>query len=61
MFMMLALKCGQVSLVIPISQLSFVLTAAAATIFLAEAVTLRKISGLAMAILCIIFMAVNNG
>ena len=52
-FMILALKHGDASVVLPISQLSFVATALLGAAFLRERLTPRTIIGLALAILCV--------
>ncbi len=55
-FMIMALKYGDASIVLPISQLSFVFTAGLGAAVLSEPFTLRKTAGLAMAVLCVVFM-----
>ena len=60
MFMMLALRSGDASVVLPLSQMSFVATALAGCLLLGEKLTRRKSAGLAMAVLCVIFMALER-
>lgn len=55
--MMLALKYGDASIILPISQMSFLGTAVIAAFFLHEKLSLRKKTGMAFAVLCIVFMA----
>lgn len=59
LFMMLALKHGQASIVLPIAQLSFLITSVIGMIFLNEKLSLTKFSALLLALCCIIFMSVN--
>lgn len=61
MFLMLALRLGDASVVLPISQLSFVATALAGCLLLGERLSRRKSAGLAMAVLCVVFMALAKG
>jgi uncharacterized membrane protein len=56
LFMALALKAGDASTVLPVAQLSFIITAGAGIIFLGEPFSMRKAGGFAMAVLCIILM-----
>ncbi len=58
-FMSVALNHGDISIVIPVAQLSFVATAVAGIFFLGERLTVRKIAGMAMAALCILFMTIG--
>lgn len=55
--LMLALKHGEASIVLPISQMSFLGTAVIAALFLHEKLSPRKKAGVGFAILCIILMA----
>lgn len=55
-FMMLALEKGDASIVLPVSQLSFFITALLGVIFLKENLTKKKSFGLLMALICILFM-----
>ncbi len=59
LFMMLALERGQASVVLPVAQLSFLLTTIIGIIFLGEHLTARKTGGLVMALICIAFMAID--
>ena len=61
LFLGLALRCGEASTVLPVAQLSFIPTCAAGVILLREAVSARKIAGIAMAVCCIIFMTLGTG
>jgi len=56
-FMMMGLKRGDASTVLPISQLSFFASALIGVFFLKEKLTRRKSFGLLMAVICILFMA----
>ncbi len=60
LFMALALRAGQASTVLPVAQLSFVITAAAGIIFLGEPFSRRKAGGFVMAILCIVFLGLEH-
>lgn len=60
LFLTFALKYGQASVVLPISQLSFVGTTMLGAMFLREVLTTRKILGLTLAITCIILMAIPS-
>ncbi len=60
LFMALALQLGDASTVLPIAQLSFMVTALAGIAFLGESLTWRKAAGLAFAMLCIISMGLEN-
>lgn len=60
LFMMLALKQGDASLVLPITQMSFALTALAGIALMKEALSARKCAGIALGILCILLMGVNR-
>ena len=55
--MMLALKHGDASIVLPISQMSFLGTAVIAALFLHEKLSLKKKAGMGFAILCVVSMA----
>ena len=57
--MMLALKHGDASVVLPISQMSFLGTAVIAALFLHEKLSMTKKIGMGFAILCIISMALS--
>jgi len=52
-----ALKEGQASIIIPISQMSFVVTAILAYLFLGENFSIRKIFGLGSACLSILLLS----
>lgn len=56
-FMMLALRRGEASIILPITQLSFVVTSLIGIIGLNERLAWSKTAGLALAVLCVIFMA----
>jgi uncharacterized membrane protein len=60
LFLMLALRCGEASTVLPIAQLSFLFTAVLGVLFLQERLTRRKIAGFSLALLCIVFMVANQ-
>ncbi len=60
LFTALALKAGQASTVLPVAQMSFIVTAAAGVIFLGESFGKRQAIGLAMGILCIVFMGLEH-
>ncbi|MBU1932121.1 EamA family transporter [Patescibacteria group bacterium] len=60
LFMMLALKYGDASLVLPVTQMSFALTALAGIVFIKEPLTSRKCLGIALAMVCILLMGVNR-
>lgn len=59
LFMMLALKYGDASLVLPVTQMSFALTALAGIVFIKEPLTFRKCLGIALAAVCILLMGVK--
>jgi uncharacterized membrane protein len=59
LFLMLALKNGEAGVVLPITQLSFVLTTLLGVRFLSEALSSRKTVGLFLALVCISLMAVQ--
>ena len=60
LFMMLALKYGDASLVLPVTQMSFALTALAGIVIIKEPLTSRKCLGMALAMACILLMGVNR-
>ncbi|MFH1970088.1 MAG: EamA family transporter [Verrucomicrobiota bacterium] len=60
LFMMLALKYGDASLVLPVTQMSFALTALAGIVIIKEPLTSRKCLGIALAMVCILLMGVNR-
>ena len=60
LFMMLALKYGDASLVLPVTQMSFALTALAGIVVLKETLTSRKCLGIALAMVCMLLMGVNR-
>lgn len=60
-FMMLALKRGEASMVLPVSQLSFFVSALIGVFFLKERLNRRKSLGLFLAFLCVFFMAMVRG
>lgn len=55
--LMMALSFGEVSIVIPITQLSFILTAIVGILFLKETFTIRKGLGMISAMICVGVMA----
>ena len=59
-FMISAMRKGDASTVLPIAQLSFLITSLIGILFLRELCTLRKILGLVFALLCILFMAMDR-
>ena len=59
LFLILALKHGDASLVLPITQMSFVLTALAGIILMKEPFTVRKCAGVSLGVVCIILMGIN--
>ena len=60
LFMMLALKHGDASLVLPVTQMSFVLTALAGIVLMKEPLTTRKCAGVALGVCCILLMGVTR-
>lgn len=60
-FMMMALEKGEASTVLPVSQLSFFVTALIGVFFLKEKLNRRKSIGLLLAFLCVFFMAMIKG
>jgi len=60
LFMVLALKHGDASLVLPITQMSFALTALAGIVLMKEPLTARKFMGVSLGIFCILLMGVNR-
>jgi uncharacterized membrane protein len=60
LFLMLALKHGDASCVLPIAQLSFLGSALLGVFFLREALTRRKVAGLSLALVCILLMAADR-
>lgn len=60
LFMMLALKYGDASLVLPVTQMSFALTALAGVVLMKEPLTARKFAGVSLGIFCILLMGVNR-
>jgi uncharacterized membrane protein len=60
LFMMLALKHGDASLVLPITQMSFALTALAGIALMKEPFTARKCAGVSLGIICITLMGINH-
>jgi uncharacterized membrane protein len=61
LFLMMALQRGDASVALPVSQLSFAVTAAAGAVFLGEKISAGKAAGLALAFLCVIFMSLQKG
>ncbi|MDD5482498.1 MAG: EamA family transporter [Kiritimatiellae bacterium] len=59
LFLMLALKQGDASLVLPVTQMSFVLTALAGITVMKEPLTARKIMGISLGVLCIFLMGIK--
>jgi drug/metabolite transporter (DMT)-like permease len=60
LFLVLALKGGDVSIVLPITQLSFMVTCFFGLIFFHERMTTSKAIGVTLAIGCIMLMSVNR-
>jgi len=60
LFMILALKHGDASLVLPVTQMSFALTALAGIVLMKEPLTARKCAGVLLGIFCILLMGVNH-
>ena len=60
LFMMLALKHGDASLVLPVTQMSFALTALAGIVLIKEPLTARKCAGVSLGVLCILLMGINR-
>lgn len=58
-FMMIALEAGDASVVLPVAQLSFLLTTVFGMVWLHERVTRRRISGIVCAIGCILFLGLS--
>lgn len=52
-----ALKLGDASIILPVSQMSFLLTAFLGILFLKEALTIKKALGTASSIICVILMS----
>jgi uncharacterized membrane protein len=52
-----ALKLGDASIILPVSQMSFLLTAFLGMLFLKEALTLKKTLGTVSSIICVILMS----
>ena len=59
LFMMLALKQGQASIVLPITQLSFLLTAVIGIVWLNEPLSHRKVAGVICCLVCIFLLTVS--
>lgn len=59
LFMILALQRGDASTVLPITQLSFVVTALLGAFLFRELFTGKKVMGLALAVLCVIWMGID--
>ena len=57
LFLALAVKYGEASVVVPISQLSFTITILLARVVLHERLTVKRVCALASAVLCIVFMS----
>ncbi len=57
LFMALALKHGDASLVLPVTQMSFALTALAGIVLMKEPLTKRKFAGVALGVCCILIMS----
>jgi uncharacterized membrane protein len=60
LFLMLALQTGQASVVLPIAQLSFLITGIIGVAMLSEVLNVRKVLGFTMGLICILFMALNR-
>ncbi len=60
LLMMLALKYGDASVVLPVTQMSFALTAVAGIVIIKEPLTRRKCLGIALAVICILLMGINR-
>ena len=59
LFMLYGLREGQASVVVPIAQMGFVMAAVLGIVFFREAVTVRKIAGLACAIAALLALAIS--
>jgi drug/metabolite transporter (DMT)-like permease len=59
LFLILALKYGDASLVLPVTQMSFVLTALAGITLMKEPLTIRKFAGVTLGIFCILLMGIK--
>lgn len=59
-FMLLALRYGDASFVLPITQMSFVLTALLGVIWMKESLTWSKLAGILLGISCIWLMGVKH-
>jgi uncharacterized membrane protein len=55
--MMFALENGEASVVLPITQMSFLLTAVIGIFLFKESLNIKKVTGLLFGIICIIMMA----
>ena len=58
-FMASALKHGDASLALPVSQMSFLITSMLGIIILKESFTIKKLLGIGCSIMCIVFMSMN--
>ena len=59
-FMATALQYGDASIVLPITQLSFIATSTMGVFVLKESFNMKKIIGLCSGILCVLFMTIKN-
>jgi len=59
-FMATALQYGDASIVLPITQLSFIATGIIGVFVLKESFNMKKIIGLCSGVLCILFMTIRN-
>ncbi|MFA7159432.1 MAG: EamA family transporter [Kiritimatiellia bacterium] len=59
LFLVLALKRGDASLVLPVTQMSFALTVLAGIAFMHEPLTLRKCAGVSLGAACILLMGIR--
>ncbi len=59
-FMAIALQYGDASIVLPITQLSFIATSIIGVFVLRESFNMKKVIGLCSGILCVLFMTIRN-
>lgn len=59
LFMALALKAGDATVVLPVAQLSFAVTGVAGILFLGDSFNRRKASGFGLAVLCVLIMTLE--
>ncbi len=60
LFLIWALQRGEASIVLPVAQLSFVVTSLLGAAILHEALTRRKLAGIGLACLCVVLLALRT-